>query len=277
VTSNHAEALPAVAISVSDSPDMAALGLSNGHLRDAVAEIALHLLSAGVSLAYGGDLRQHGFTERLLELVERYRNHPRHRGTITVTNYLAWPVHIRMNPHELDAFVDEHKAVANLVFLARDGTRLEHRQRLDLPSHEPDEDEWAEGLTAMRTVMRRETRARVVVGGRVKGYQGAMPGIAEEICLSLEACQPVFLLGGFGGCTRDIAETVGLADRWAGSRGEWVGRNRFFRYSPNALHNGLSLDENTTLTPHIEEAIALMLRGLRRILNRSEADAQGVR
>jgi len=42
-----------------------------------------------------------------------------------------------------------------------------------------------------------------------------MPGIAEETYLSLEAQQPVFVLGGFGGCARDIAET---AERWAGSR-----------------------------------------------------------
>ena len=86
----------AVGVSVSESPDLWALGLSDGHLRDAMAEIALHVLASGRSLAYGGDLRQHGFTEFLAELVGRYRNHPRHGGTIVVTDYLAWPVHIRM-------------------------------------------------------------------------------------------------------------------------------------------------------------------------------------
>ena len=47
--------------------------------------------------------------------------------------------------------------------------------------------------------MRQETRARIVLGGRVAGYKGRMPGIAEEALLSLQAQQPVFLLGGFGG------------------------------------------------------------------------------
>ena len=51
----------------------------------------------------------------------------------------------------------------------------------------------------MRTVMRGDIQARVVLGGRVEGYKGAMPGIAEETCLSLEAGQPIFVLGGFGG------------------------------------------------------------------------------
>ena len=51
-----------IGISVSDSPDLLALGLSDGHLRDAAARIALGVLALGKSLAYGGDLRQHGFT-----------------------------------------------------------------------------------------------------------------------------------------------------------------------------------------------------------------------
>jgi len=57
----------------------------------------------------------------------------------------------------------------------------------------------------------------------LEGYRGTIPGIAEEASLSLEAGQPLFLVGGFGGCARDIAETLGLAERWAGSRDAWAG------------------------------------------------------
>ena len=278
MTSSRSETSIAVGISVSESPDSQALGLSDGHLRDAMAEIALHMLASGMSLAYGGDLRQHGFTELLAELVGRYRDHPRHDGTIVVTDYLAWPVHIRMTANELAAFSADHEPAARLVFLGLDGARIAREQRLKLPVHEPHEDEWAKGLTAMRTVMRGDIQARVVLGGRVEGYKGAMPGIAEETCLSLEAGQPVFVLGGFGGCARDIAETVGLAERWAGSRGDWTGREYFRMYSPDDLNNGLSREENAVLvrTPHIQEAVILMSRGLRRILSDREADAQSI-
>ena len=259
-----------VAISISESPDMAVLGLSDGHLQDAMAEIALHLLSSGMSLAYGGDLRAHGFTQLLFELVVRYRDHPHHSGKITVTDYLAWPVHIRMAADDLATFTAGHERVAHLVFLARDGSRLEQELRMELPVHEPDDDEWTEGLTAMRLAMRKATEARIVLGGRVSGYKGRMPGIAEETLLSLRSHQPVFLLGGFGGCTRDIAETIGLVDRWAGSRSNWEGRPCFERYSASDLHNGLSDEDNAILaqTPHIHQAITLVSRGLRRILNR---------
>ena len=269
MTLQETKATLTVAISTSESPDMAALGLSEEHLQDAMAEIALQVLSSGKSLAYGGDLRAHGFTELLFELVERYRDHPRHSGTITVTDYLAWPVHIRMTADDLAAFSAGHEESTQLVFLAQDGTRLEREQRLELPTHEPDDNEWTEGLTKMRTVMREETQARIVLGGRVEGYKGRMPGIAEETLLSLQARQPIFLLGGFGGCTRDIAETIGLAEPWAGSRSNWNGRPCFESYSPNDLHNGLSDEDNAVLarTPHIHQAVTLVSQGLRRILN----------
>ena len=117
----------------------------------------------------------------------------------------------------------------------------------------------------MRNVVRGDIRARIVLGGRVGGYKGTMPGIAEETRISLEAGQPVFVLGGFGGCARDVAETVGLIERWSGSRDDWAGRYCFRQYSPDDLHNGLSAEENVVLarTPHIQEAVALVDRGLR--------------
>ena len=278
MTPTLTETTPSVGISISESPDLRVLGLSDGHLRDAMAEIALNLLASGWSLAYGGDLRKHGFTQLLAELVGRYRGHPRHAGTIAVTDYLAWPVHIRMSLEEIAAFSADHEPAATLVFLALDGARLARKQRLRLRSYEPQEDEWKKGLTAMRTVMATDIRARIVLGGRVEGYKGAMPGIAEETYLSLETQQPVFVLGGFGGCARDISETLGLAKRWAGSREDWPGRHYFGKYSPDDFHNGLSREENLVLarTPHILEAVKLVSRGLRKVLSGSRCNAQSI-
>lgn len=278
MTAPHVEKSTAIGVSISDSPDLPVFGLSDGHLRDAMAETALEVLASGWSLAYGGDLRKHGFTELLADLVVRYRGHPQHRGAVDVTDYLAWPVHIRMDTKELAEFEAQHGPAVRFVLLGLDGTRLGREERQAIEAREPDEREWAHGLTAMRTVMCGDTRARLLLGGRVEGYRGAFPGIAEEAWLSLEAGQPVYLLGGFGGCTRDIAETLGLVKPWEGSRGGWVGRERFREYTADALCNGLSQDENAVLarTPHIEEAVTLVLRGLRRVLDRGDNDAQGV-
>ena len=284
---------PTVAISISESPDMAVLGLSEEHLQDAGRNRTANALLGNESGLRWGFTRSRiypirtanvrtglrwGTRSRILLFELVVRDHPHHSGKITVTDYLAWPVHIRMTADDLAAFAAGHEGSAHLVFLTRDGSRLEQELRLELPIHEPDDDEWAEGLTAMRLVMGKATRARIVLGGRVSGYKGRMPGVAEETLLSLRSHQPVFLLGGFGGCTRDIAEMIGLVDRWAGSRPNWEGRLCFESYSASDLHNGLSDEDNAILaqTPHIHQAIMLVSRGLRRVLKQSNStDARG--
>ena len=97
MTGNHIPVSETVAISVSESPDMEVLGLNQEHLKDATCKIALHMLSHGLNLVYGGDLRLNGFTEVLFELVDRYHSDTNTNPESCVTNYLAWPVHIGMN------------------------------------------------------------------------------------------------------------------------------------------------------------------------------------
>ena len=262
----------AIAISVSESPDMAAFGLGAGHLRHAMAELALFVLSSGKTLVYGGDLRSQGFTELLFQLVLRYRQAGDRNAR--VVDYLAWPVHIRM---EIDELASRHRSTgrfAQLVLLRKHGEVLTMNRRQALPSHEPDDVEWTTGLTGMRQTMRSHSDARIILGGRVEGYKGRMPGIAEEALLSLESQQPVFLAGGFGGCARDISETLGLVGTWAGSRSAWPGRQELERYRHHDLRNGLSLDENRILaaTPHVDRVVTLVLRGLHR-LQRKDIDA----
>ena len=62
-----------IAISISESPDLTRLGMSDRHLTGAMETMATYLLSFGYRLAYGGDLRQGGFTEQLFELVRPLR------------------------------------------------------------------------------------------------------------------------------------------------------------------------------------------------------------
>ncbi len=257
----------AIAISTSESPDMPALGLSDEHLQDATTEIARHLLALGAKLVYGGDLRAHGFSELLFELVARYRRDLADGDEqIGITNYLAWPVHISRPFAELEQMGADLKGSAELVCLRIDGTRLPMSERRDLELHKPSETEWELGLTAMRKAMLAETDARIVLGGRVEKYKGIMPGIAEEALLSLLGHQPLFLMGGFGGCARDIAESAGLAAPWARSSRAWPYRDGFQRFSARDLNNGLTDTENTILaeTPHVDQAVTLILRGLLR-------------
>lgn len=259
-----------VAISVSETPDMHILGLTEEHLKDAMTEIARYLLALGARLAYGGDLRQHGFTRLLLELVARYsRDTSETSRTAAVDCYLAWPVHIQMPTASLEAIASDFEECVELICLDVHGKRIPRSKRKLMKTQGASDAQWSTGLTSMRRAMLQNTYARIVVGGRVDHYRGAMPGIAEEALLSLQAQRPLFLIGGFGGCARDIASTIGLLSD-NGVR-TWAGRDSFRMYAAESLNNGLSIAENQTLarSAHIDQAIMLVLRGLVRIKNGS--------
>ena len=256
-----------VAISTSDSPDMATLGLSEGHLKEAMAELALQLLASDLNLAYGGDLRAHGFTQLLFQLVLRYTSTADLKSTVRVTNHLAWPVHIGTPLDRIEALAAELRGAAEIVLLGCDGTPLGMNARRGIPTQVPSEDEWRSGMTAMRKFQCSSTDARVLLGGQVANYKGCMPGVAEEALMSLRANQPLFLIGGFGGCARDVAETLGLVEPWAGSRSGWPGRREFEQWTGRNLNNGLSPEENKALAriPFIGQAVMLVLRGMHRL------------
>lgn len=264
----------AIAISISDSPDMSYLGLSEQHLCDAMAEIARHLLALGARLKYGGDLRELGFGKLLFELVARHgRDADEGDGRASVANYLAWPVHIKMTIADLEKFNTELNSSAELILVALNGTLTSLSERRKMVQTQATNGEWASGLTSMRQVMLSITHARIVLGGRVERYKGVMPGIAEEALLSLQARQPLYLIGGFGGCSRDIAEKLGLVSPLALRRQEWQGREEFKAFTVADLNNGLTAEQNITLanTPHVDQAITLILVGLLRLREASAA------
>ena len=257
-----------IAVSISESPDMLTLGLSDEHLRDAMVGIARYLLRTGAKLVYGGDLRQHGFSELLFELVARYQAVGKEIEENTgVTNYLAWPVHIRLSFEKVEETANALAGSARLICLDINGKPITLKERSKKPQEQPTDKEWARGLTAMRKHMLENTDARIVLGGRVDGYKGEMPGIAEEALLSLKAKQPLFIIGGYGGCSLDIAESIGLLEKRIFDRNSWPGREKFKCFSAADLNNGLSFEDNTTLacTPHIDQAIVLILRGLLKV------------
>lgn len=253
-----------IAVSISESPDMGYLGLSKEHLRDAMAEISRHLLALGARLTYGGDLRSGGFGELLFELVQRHRRDVDEAVPTGITNFLAWPVHLSLPFSEINRASMELSGIAEVVCLDQDGAPMPVEVRRKLLVREPSAAEWEKGLSAMRSAVRAESHARIVLGGQVENFKGSMPGIAEESILSLDSGSPLFLLGGFGGCARDIAETIGLVDPWAALNRTWAHRSDFSKFGPGSLNNGLSEAENRILakTPHIDQAIILVLKGL---------------
>ncbi len=274
-----------ISLSISDSPDLAEQGMGAVHLEDAMVECARHLLVQGASLGYGGDLRPSGFTTILFELV---RNHNRVGHKERIHNFLSWPIHVNRDPAIWREYLDEmHEyKMAPPPDLGVD----------PLVSIPPDDASgryaWARSLTVMREEMSKKTDARVLIGGQVTGFKGKYPGLLEEALLGLRAGMPVYLIGGFGGCTRAIVEALrggvpdvlteayqvsdaisqDLAHRYrtdaaAGrtSAIDYAGELRFLKsVGVDGLNNGLSVDDNETLvaSKNLPEIVHLLLKGI---------------
>lgn len=268
----------AVGISISGSQDMEALGLAEEHLHDAMAEVSRHLLAMGARLVYGGDLREHGFTELLFELVARHRRDADvGDGRLAVANYLAWPVHRSMQLETIRAVSESLAGLAELHFLDDKGQDLAADQ-LEVKTSPIASEDWSTGLTTMRHVLTDACDARIVLGGRVTKFKGRMPGIAEEALYSIAAKQPLYVLGGFGGCAREIVEELGLTTPRQAQTAAWAGRAKFAGLTASALNNGLDSTENATLarTVHVDEAVALILRGLLRCFSGPDGEPSAV-
>ncbi|WP_109316746.1 hypothetical protein [Pseudovibrio ascidiaceicola] len=257
-----------VAISISEADDMHIHGFTDLHLRDAMTILASHLLSQQLCLVYGGDLRANGFTKLLFELVARYQNSQRANPRATfIKNCIAWPVHINMPFAKLQALEEELRHIAQIQLFDLDGKKLSLNVRKASTTHKPCENEWIVGLSSMRTTISKSVNAQIVLGGRTENYKGALPGIAEEALLAIKNDVPLYLLGGFGGCTLDICETLKITAPWRQEKRAWAGKREFLNYSEQSLNNGLTTSENRLLssTPYINQAIPLILTGLKRL------------
>jgi hypothetical protein len=67
---------------------------------------------------------------------------------------------------------------------------------------------WGRGMSLMREQVTAFAQARVVVGGKLIGFSGVIPGVVEEAYLSLKAGRPLYLVGGFGGAARAVCDQL---------------------------------------------------------------------
>lgn len=286
-----------IGLSISETDDLSKLGFDTMHLRDALIEFTRHLLARNAVIAYGGDLRRDGFTQTLFSLVRAHNSTGAPDTFHPIKNYVAWPLHLR---------VDED-AEADLVKVGRlnrvplpDDVVQELNIATDTflsPDTPVNRYVWARSLSAMRDRMNKDLHARVLMGGRSTGYTGKYPGLLEEAYLALRASKPLYLLGGFGGCTRAVIEMVEggnaeiltldyqckddsykqLVEEYntrAAQKPELEPidyeriRNAFREAGPAGLRNGLDADQNRRLFHAVDpdEIIHFVLKGLYRLV-----------
>lgn len=278
-----------VSISEPSDAELLLLGQTAQHLMLLMQDIARYALSYGTELIYGGDLRPGGFTEFLFQEGHALQSRLQSLN-VHLTNHIAWPIHLA-DTDDLRGWKAKHRRVATMVEhqLPGDvGDLVPSAAAFLAPSGQASSFVWSRSLTEMRKVMIADCDFRLSAGGRLTGYKGCMPGLLEEIALSVEMEKPIFLLGGFGGVTRSVCRLVleksvpeeltfawqlssnpGLSDMvsFAALRGVDYEKQyqRVLESLMNAeLRNGLTPDENAWLfeTPFADEVIHLVLKGI---------------
>lgn len=249
-----------------------------------IEEVASHLLSFGFRIAYSDDLQPVGPSERLFNLACQYglrmpaNAPPRHAHTVHnaglgVEGYCAWPVHIGMPVETFEASAANFERFDSINCLSLDGEPHSYTYFSNQVRHEPEPQEWMDGMAALRNTIGGHTLARIAIGGATTPIDGSVPTVAQDALASLEDEQPLYVLGGFGGCAQDIAMALQLTAT-ATTEPKTSGLEHFAPFArPQSLHNGLDAAENQSLaaTVDVEEAMGLVLRGLSRIAAREAA------
>jgi hypothetical protein len=220
-----------IALSMSESTDIQRFGFDELHLKDAMIELSRYLLLKGATLVYGGHLGDDGYTQVLFELVRAHHCLEGVGRVERIVNTLGWPL-----PYD-QKLVAKYSQVATLKRIGRPAdldvcpgkTVADAVERTPFPADQSPEYRysWARGMTNMRESQVAKDSgiaARIILGGKFgppqqgpgsneKWYAGRIPGVLEEVVLSAQAGQPVFLIGAFGGAAALAIDLLEGKDR----------------------------------------------------------------
>lgn len=224
-----------MALSVSDAPDRARLGLPKREVDRALFSICTVMVRSGARIVYSGNLDPSGLTFTMF----------RHLAGAYVATGKAPFIHIIPEPVFRETTFDAlglvlregASVVETLVHIegglvpirsVEDGlrvgrgassVRLRNDEEFRIWLEAKSQLDSASAFSAARESMTHVSQARVVLGGKMglldvpdDAYQGAMPGIVEETLLALAADLPCVPLGAFGGAARDVAIALHLLD-----------------------------------------------------------------
>lgn len=190
-------------------------GIGEEHLDDLTVRLTRALLDEGFRVGYGGAIdlgalagSRVNLTRALLASGEGWRSDRSFSLEASAAERSEQARHALANP-PLVSFV--RSADAGSVTTAR---RAEHlglcEFRVVGSSAElgvaDSADREAAALRELRKAMAEACAVRVLYGGKVHGFSGWLPGVAEELLACIEADKPYLIVGQFGGCARLLSD-----------------------------------------------------------------------
>lgn len=278
-----------------DEVELARRGFTPAGMNRFTVRLARTLLADGARLAFGHDWRAEGVMEAIASIAIDYQASANVAGAHPVIlNLLPWPNELsETDPgllERLQGIVEVRSAGLPADLAAAPGEVKAGTQ------------EWqyrrARGLTHLRRALATACPYRIACGGKLRAFDGRLPGIVEEVFLSLNAAHPVYLVGLLGGAAEamgrvllegdspsSLLEGVQLEELYSrreepsanGLADSDLDRDALGHYlaSPDTrerlLRNGLSENENRRLLHSRleEEVVALATKGLHELVIRA--------
>jgi hypothetical protein len=226
-----------IGLSVSESADLAALGMLDGEDKLFLGAVLTPLVYSGARVAYGGRIAHRGTTNFTWEisgqLAEAYRRQDTALGQRPMIHYLRaadagsvgsdqlFSHALRLGSHSevrllLDdavvatmlptgRIVDVHAGLGPPVAVASGAELAKIPELAVFFSGNSDS-----GLAGMRRAVTRDTDARIIMGGAIARTSEGLSGVVAEAISALDAEKPLLIIGGVGGASRDIAARLGL-------------------------------------------------------------------
>ncbi|MDP4143001.1 MAG: TIR domain-containing protein [Bacillota bacterium] len=256
-------------------------------LKDVMVELIRYILALNGRLVYSGNLiyenDDYNLFKSMISILEEYQseylNNAEAIDDKKIINYLAYPLWESIDKSERSKYKKfiglvevKHFDIEDIKSLF-EGSNLENKYA------------WSKYLSKMREQMIKNIDFHIVMGGKCTDFKGKYPGILEEFLLSIKNNKPIFLLGGFGGCSREIINLLNGQDSSILSNNNF---KEFIDYYNNRevnkinyddvkefiksrnieeLNNGLSDEENKTLfhSQNALEILQLVLKGIHKL------------
>jgi hypothetical protein len=228
-----------IAMSVSETPDLAVLGMLEGEDKLVLGAALTPLVHSDARVAYGGRIEHPGSINFTLEisgqLSESYRRMDTALGKRPIIHYLRardaqnagiekfFAHALRLGSHSEIRLLLGEVTVATLLPAGRmvdvhvgARTPVACMSSADLGlipeiktflTQESDE-----ALPALRRVMTAQMDARILMGGAIARTAEGHSGVIAEGLAALDVGKPLLIVGGVGGASRDMAVYLGLID-----------------------------------------------------------------
>lgn len=169
-----------ISISEAETPTLRARGLTPSDVNDVTVELCRRLVSLGAQVVLGHQWRPGGVMEAVARFAQVYQ--PESKKPI-IHNFLAYPDHAALSAHD-------RQRISAVVAIHDD----DKREVLPRP----------DALKRMREQMANVVDARICLCGKLTQPEGFVPGVVEEVVLTLVRNRPVYVSGMMGGTSELI-------------------------------------------------------------------------